>query len=87
MISLKEISLFRSQKPDRKTMRAQQTSNYLNFKEDFEKALSTVNTDKPRDFRLSVDITTPDDSRSTGNLIRFWHSGISTPGVYAIIIS
>ena len=47
-------------------MRANQTGNYLNFKEDFERALSTVNTDKPRDFRLNVDITTPDDSRSTG---------------------
>ena len=48
-------------------MRAHQTGNYLNFKEDFERALSTVNTpDKPRDFRLNVDITTPDDSRSTG---------------------
>lgn len=68
-------------------MRAQQTSNYLNFKEDFERALSTVNTDKPRDFRLSVDITTPDDSRSTGNLINFWHSRSRTPGVYTIIIS
>ena len=60
------------QKPDRKTMRANQTGNYLNFKEDFEKALSTVNTDKPRDFRLNVDITTPDDSRSTGILSYFW---------------
>lgn len=52
-------------KPDRKTMRANQTGNYLNFKEDFERALSTVNTEKPRDFRLNVDIATPDDSRST----------------------
>ncbi|KAJ7388579.1 hypothetical protein OS493_036807 [Desmophyllum pertusum] len=51
-------------KPDRKTMRAHQTGNYLNFKEDFERALSSVNTDKPRDFRLNVDITTPDGSRS-----------------------
>ena len=35
-------------------MRALQTGNYLDFKEDFERALSTVNTDKRRD------ITTPD---------------------------
>ena len=54
-------------------MRANQTGNYLNFKEDFERALSTVNTDGPRDFRLNVDITTPDDSRTTGILSYFWH--------------
>lgn len=47
-------------------MRASQTGNYLNFKEDFERALSNVNTDRPRDFRLNVDITTPDASRTTG---------------------
>lgn len=44
-------------KLDRKTMRALQTGNYLDFKEDFERALSTVNTDKRRD------ITTPDSLR------------------------
>ena len=53
-------------------MRTNQTGNYLNFKEDFERALSTVNTDKRRDFRLNVDIATPDDSRSTGILSYFW---------------
>lgn len=51
-------------KPDRKTMRAHQTGNYLDFKEDFVKALSTVSTHKPWNFRLDVDVTTPDDSRS-----------------------
>lgn len=68
------MSHSRFQKPDRKTMRAHQTGNYLNFKEDFERALSTVNTDKPPDFRLNVDIATPDDSKSTGTLIYFLHS-------------
>jgi len=66
IISLSKISFFHFQKPDRKTMRASQTGNYLNFKEDFERALSTVSTDRPRDFRLNVDITTPDASRTTG---------------------
>lgn len=51
------------QKLDRKTMRALQTGNYLNFKEDFERALSTVNTDKRRD------ITTPDSLRSKGKFV------------------
>ena len=50
-------------------MRALQTGNYLEFKEDFERALSTVSPDKRRDFRLNVDITTPDDARSTGNVL------------------
>nr|XP_058973047.1 uncharacterized protein LOC131799345 isoform X2 [Pocillopora verrucosa] len=51
-------------KPDRKTMRAHQTGNYLNFKEDFERALSTVSSHQMRNFRSDVDIKTPDDSRS-----------------------
>ena len=59
---------FRFQKPDRKTMRELQTGNYLDFKEDFERALSSVSTDKRRDFQLNVDIATPDNSRSTGNM-------------------
>lgn len=58
---------FRFQKPDRKTMRELQTGNYLDFK-DFERALSSVSTDKRRDLRLNVDIATPDNSRSTGNM-------------------
>jgi len=49
-------------------MRELQTGNYLDFKEDFERALSTVSKDKRNDVRLNVNITTPDDSRSTGNL-------------------
>lgn len=57
------------QKLDRKTMRALQTGNYLDFKEDFERALSTVNTDKRRDVRLNVDITTPDGLRSKGKFV------------------
>ena len=44
-------------------MRALQTGNYLDFKEDFERALSTVNTDKRRD------ITTPDSLRSKGKFV------------------
>ena len=65
--------LFRfSQKPDRKTMRALQTGNYLDFKEDYERALSTVTPEKRRDFRLNVDVTTPDDSRSTGITHNLW---------------
>jgi len=50
-------------------MRALQTGNYLDFKEDFERALSTVNTDKRRDVRLNVDITTPDGLRSKGKFV------------------
>ena len=51
------------QKLDRKTMRALQTGNYLDFKEDFERALSTVNTDKRRD------ITTPHSLRPKGKFV------------------
>jgi len=49
-------------------MRELQTGNYLDFKEDFERALSTVSKDKRNDVRLNVNITTPDDSRSTATL-------------------
>lgn len=63
--------IFFPQKPDRKTMRAHQTGNYLNFKEDFERALSTVSSHQMRNFRSDVDIKTPDDSRSAGTLINF----------------
>lgn len=52
-------------------MRAHQTGNYLNFKEDFERALSTVSSHQMRNFRSDVDIKTPDDSRSAGTLINF----------------
>lgn len=44
-------------------MRALQTGNYLDFKEDFERALSTVNTDKRRA------ITTPDSLRPKGKFV------------------
>ena len=48
-------------------MRALQTGNYLDFKEDFERALSSVSTDKGRHFQLNVDITTPDACSSSGD--------------------
>ena len=50
-------------------MRALQTGNYLDFKDDFERALSTVNTDKRRDVRLNGDITTPEGLRSKGKFV------------------
>ena len=64
-------------------MRELQTGNYLDFKEDFERALSSVSTDKRRDLRLNVDITTPDNSRSTGNK----DLQGKERAVYAVIIS
>ena len=46
-------------------MRALQTSDYLDLKEDFEKALSTISVDKKRGC-VNVDTNTPDNSRSSG---------------------
>ncbi|XP_068740410.1 uncharacterized protein [Montipora capricornis] len=54
-------------KPDRKTMRALQTSDYLDLKEDFERALSTINVDKKRGC-VNVDTNTPDNSRSSATV-------------------
>lgn len=59
--------LLRFQKPDRKTLRASQTGDYLDFKEDYEKALSTIHADKGREFRSNVDSNSSYNSRSAGN--------------------
>ena len=59
--------LLRFQKPDRKTLLASQTGDYLGFKEDFEKALSTIRADKGREFRSNMDPNTSDNSQSAGN--------------------
>lgn len=58
-------------KPDRKTLRASQTGDYLDFKEDYEKALSTTHADKGREFRSNVDSNSSYNSRSAAtNLLQ-----------------
>ena len=52
-------------------MRAHQTGNYLDFKGEFERALSTVENNGAKHYRLNLDVTTPDNSRSAGTFKTF----------------